>query len=185
MSKKVNFISMDHGTKNDYDLIAIHDSENERNLIFRVIEWLKMMDGESPYQISRLQHSLQTATRAEEDGADTDTIVCALLHDIGDVISPLNHSQVSAALLRPYIGDKNYWIVLNHGLFQGYYWMHHYDEDRNTRDKFKDHEYYQDCVDFCSNWDQLSFDPDYKTKPLEYFIPMVEEIFSRKPYSFL
>ena len=63
--------------------------------------------------------------------------------------------------------------------------MHHYDEDRNTRDKFKDHEYYQDCVDFCSNWDQLSFDPDYKTKPLEYFIPMVEEIFSRKPYSFL
>jgi len=99
LSKKVNFISMDHGTKNDYDLIAIHDSENERNLIFRVIEWLKMMDGESPYQISRLQHSLQTATRAEEDGADTETIVCALLHDIGDIISPSNHSQVSAALL--------------------------------------------------------------------------------------
>ena len=76
---------MNDGTKNDYDLIAIHDSENERQLFNRVINWLEMMDGESPYQISRLQHSLQTATRAEEDGADTETIVCALLHDIGAV----------------------------------------------------------------------------------------------------
>ena len=83
---------MDKGTRDDYDLISIHDSENERNLVSRVIEWLKMMDGESPYKISRLQHCLQTATRAEEDGADTETIVCALLHDIGDVISPSNHS---------------------------------------------------------------------------------------------
>ena len=91
---------MDNGTKEDYDLISIHDSENERKLLDRVIGWLKMMDGESPYKISRLHHCLQTATRAEKDGADTETIVCALMHDIGDVISPSNHSQVSAALLR-------------------------------------------------------------------------------------
>ena len=32
---------MDHGTREDYDLIAIHDSENERSLAKRVIEWLK------------------------------------------------------------------------------------------------------------------------------------------------
>ena len=172
---------MDKGTRDDYDLISIHDSENERNLVSRVIEWLKMMDGESPYKISRLQHCLQTATRAEEDGADTETIVCALLHDIGDVISPSNHSQVSAALLRPYISEKNYWIVLNHGLFQGYYWMHHYDKDRNLRDQYKDHPYYQDCIDFCANWDQKSFDPEYKTKSLEYFVPMIEQIFSKEP----
>ena len=70
MVKKVEFISMDKGTKEDYDLIAIHQSENERGLSKRVIQWLQMMDGESPYQISRLQHSLQTATRAEKDGAD-------------------------------------------------------------------------------------------------------------------
>ena len=120
---------MDQGTREDYDLTAIHDSKNERNLSKRVIQWLQMMDGDSPYQISRLQHSLQTATRAEEDGADVETIVCALLHDIGDVISPSNHSQVSAALLRPsYINEKNYWIVLHHGIFQGYYWMHHYEK---------------------------------------------------------
>ena len=110
---------MDEGTREDYDLIASHDSENIKGLLKRVIQWLKMMDGDSPYRISRLQHCLQTATRAEKDGADKETIVCALLHDIGDVISPSNHSQVSAALLRPYVSEKNYWIVLNHGLFQG------------------------------------------------------------------
>tara|TARA_Y100001970_G_scaffold128863_1_gene158988 strand:- start:207 stop:737 length:531 start_codon:yes stop_codon:yes gene_type:complete len=176
---------MDQGSKDDYDLVAIHDSENEKSLSKRVIQWLQMMDGDSPYQISRLQHSLQTATRAEEDGADIETIVCALLHDIGDVISPANHSQVSAALLRPYVNEKNYWIVLHHGLFQGYYWMHHFDGDRNSRDKYKEHPYYQDCVDFCSKWDQASFDPKYVTKPLEYFIPMIEEIFSRNPQSFV
>ena len=185
MVKKVSFTSMDQGTKEDYDLVAIHDSVNERSLSKRVIHWLQMMDGDSPYQISRLQHSLQTATRAEEDGADVETIVCALLHDIGDVISPSNHSQVSAALLRPYINEKNYWIVLHHGLFQGYYWMHHYNEDRDLRDQHKDHPYYQDCVDFCSKWDQKSFDPSYKAQSLEYFIPMIEEIFSRKPRSFV
>ncbi len=185
MTKKVEFTSMNDGTKNDYDLIAIHDSENERQLFNRVINWLEMMDGESPYKISRLQHCLQTATRAENDGADTETIVCALLHDIGDVISPSNHSQVSAALLRPYISEKNYWIVLNHGLFQGYYWMHHYDENRNLRDKHKNHPYYKDCVDFCSKWDQVSFDPDYETKTLEYFTPMIKEIFLREPRSFV
>ena len=119
------------------------------------------------------------------DWADVETIVCALLHDIGDVISPSNHSQVSAALLRPYINEKNYWIVLNHGLFQGYYWMHHYDEDRNLRDEYKDHPYYQDCIDFCSKWDQKSFDPNYETHSLEHFIPMIEEIFSREPQPFI
>ena len=114
-----------------------------------------------------------------------ETIVCALLHDIGDVISPSNHSQVSAALLRPYINEKNYWIVLNHGLFQGYYWMHHYNEDKNLREQYKDHPYYQDCIDFCAKWDQKSFDPKYKTQPLKHFIPMIETIFSREPKSFV
>ena len=185
MHKKVGFTSMGEGTKEDYDLITIHDSKNERSVFKRVIQWLQTMDGKSPYQISRLEHCLQTATRAEKDGADTETIVCALLHDIGDAISPSNHSQASAAVLRPYISEKNYWIILNHGLFQGYYWMHHYEKDRNLREKYIDHPYYQDCIDFCSKWDQESFDPNYETQSLDYFLPMIEEILSRKPKSFV
>ena len=158
---------MDYGTKEDYDLIAIHDSENERSLANRVIEWLKLMDGDSPYQISRLQHCLQTATRAEQDGADTETIVCALLHDIGDVISPVNHSQASAAILRPYISEKNYWIVKHHGIFQGYYFFEYVGLDKNLRDQFKGHEHWNDCLEFCAKYDQNSFDPKYENMTIE------------------
>ena len=185
MSDKVSFTAMEHASRADYDLVFEHDTENMRGQAARVIEWLKMMDGNSPYQVSRLEHCLQTATRAQRDGADDETIVCALLHDIGDVIAPANHSQAAAALLRPYVSDKNYWIVLNHGLFQGYYWMHHYDQDRNARDSLKNHPYYQACVDFCADWDQPSFDPDYESLPLEYFMPLIATLFARTPKSFV
>ena len=185
MSKKVDFTAMEDGTRSDYDLVFEHDAENGRNLLNRILIWLKMMEGESPYKISRLDHVLQTATRAEKDGADNETIVCALLHDIGDVLAPTNHAQVAAALLRPYVSEKNYWIVLHHGLFQGYYWMHHYDKDRDARDKLKDHPYYEACVEFCACWDQVSFDPNYDTYSLEHFIPVLKEVFSKEPASFV
>ena len=31
-------------------------------------------------------------------------------------------------------------------------------------------------------WDQKSFDPNYDTKSVDFFAPMVSEVFSRKPY---
>jgi len=185
MSKKVAFTAMEHATRCDYDLVFEHDAENIQGQADRVIEWLKSMGGDSPYKISRLDHCLQTATRAARDGADEETVICALLHDIGDVICPANHSQAAAALLRPYVSEKNYWVVLHHGLFQGYYWMHHYDQNRLERDKLIDSPFYQACVDFCADWDQKSFDPDYPTLALEYFIPMIERVFARQPASFV
>lgn len=185
MSKHVNFTAMEHGTRADYDLVSAHDAKNAGALADRVLGWLRSMDGASPYQISRLDHSLQTATRAEADGADDETVVCALLHDIGDVLAPANHSQVAAALLRPYVSEKNYWIVLQHGLFQGYYWFHHYDKDRNAREQLKEHPYYEDCVRFCQRWDQCSFDPDYPTQSLEHFEARVRALFARTPGEYL
>ena len=185
MSGKVAFTSMDDATREEYDIVFAHDAENAAGLADRVLDWLKMMDGESPYRISRLGHSLQTATRAEKDGADDETIACALLHDVGDVLCPVNHSAVAAALLKPYVGEKNHWIVKHHGLFQGYYWMHHYGEDRNARDRYRDHEWYAACVDFCERWDQRSFEPGYPTRPLEHFEPLVRELFGRAPRPFL
>ena len=103
---KVNFTAMDHGTREDYDLVFAHDIENGSHQAEQVIGWLRAMDGDSPYHVSRLEHCLQTATRAQQDGADEETVVCALLHDIGDVLGPYNHSQLAAALLRPYVGEK-------------------------------------------------------------------------------
>ena len=184
MGDKVAFTAMEHGTQADYDLVGAHDAENAACQADRVLDWLRQMDGDSPYQISRLDHCLQTATRAENDGADDETIACALLHDIGDILAPTNHSQVAAALLAPYISEKNHWIIKHHGLFQGYYWFEYEGHDPNARDRFKDHEYYDACVEFCARWDQVSFDPDYATRSLEHFEPLVRKLFSKTPKSF-
>lgn len=180
-SAKVSFTAMEHGTQADYDLLeSFHNADNAR-LADRVLDMLRSMDGDSPYPISRLGHSLQTATRAERDGADDELIVCALLHDIGDLLAPASHSQIAAALLAPYVSEKNHWIVKHHGVFQGYYYFHFYGLDRDAREAYRDHPHYQACVDFCADWDQVSFDPDYDTKPLEHFEPLVRALFAREP----
>ncbi len=132
----------------------------------------------SGYQVDRHEHSLQSATRAYRDGADEETIVAALLHDLGDELSPYNHSEFAASILRPYVSDKLYWIVKHHGVFQMYYYAHLTGGDRNARDRFRDHPYYQDAVDFCEKWDQRSFDPAYESLPLEFFEPMVRRVFA-------
>ena len=135
------------------------------------------------YQVSRLEHSLQAATRALKDGASEEMIVATLLHDIGDDLAPLNHSEYAAAVLRPYVSEKTYWIMQKHGEFQMFYYAHHLGGNRNARDKYKGHKYYDDCVDFCERWDQTSFDPKYKSLKLDDFEPLIKKIFNRKPYS--
>ena len=185
MSTTVGFTRMDRGTAEDYALLGRRWREHQAGLADNLLGILKQMAGDPlGYRIDRYQHSLQTATRAQRDGADAETVVCALLHDIGDVLAPANHSQVSAAILRPYVGDRNYWVIQHHGLFQGYYYFHHAGQDRHARDAFRDHPHYQACVDFCARWDQLSFDPDYDTLPLDFFEPMVRGLCSREPRDF-
>ena len=112
-------------------------------------------------------------------------VVATLFHDIGDDFLPMNHSQYAASILKPYVSEKTYWIIKHHGLFQTYYSAHHLGGDRNARDKFKDHKYYEATVYFCENYDQASFDPEYKSMTLDDFSPMVRKIFSRTPYYFL
>ena len=175
----VSFSKMEDGTAEEYAFLETLYTKCSHDLPDRVMGFLKQMQGDRlGYQIHRYDHSLQSATRAERDGADEETIVCALLHDIGDVLSPDNHSQVVAAILQPFISERNFWILKHHGLFQGYYYFHHINKDRNIREKFKDHQFYQACVDFCFKWDQCSFDPNYDNLPLEHFEPMVRRVLS-------
>jgi predicted HD phosphohydrolase len=173
---------MKEGSKEDYELLSKFEKEFAEKLPDRILEALRnlgeSMDG---YQVSRLEHSLQSATRAERDGADEEMIVATLVHDIGDSLAPFNHSQLVASVLRPYVSEKVYWIMLHHGMFQEYYYAHHIGRDRNVRDQFKDHKYYQATVDFCEKWDQKSFDPEYESFPLAHFEPMVRNIFSKEP----
>ncbi|MEM7340149.1 MAG: HD domain-containing protein [Actinomycetota bacterium] len=180
---KAAFTAMERGTAQDWALIDAHTTDLAAGQADRVLGWLEAMDGPSPYQVSRLEHSLQSATRAEADGAELEMIVAALVHDVGDEISPHNHSEVGAAIIRPYVSDRTHWIVKHHGLFQGYYWMHHYGQDRNERDRHHAHEWYDACVHFCAEWDQNCFDPSFVSAPLSYFEPLVRDVFARPPHN--
>ena len=184
--KKVNFTEMKSGTKDEYLLLDKYEKEYINSTADRILNFMRGLTNTlEGYKISRLEHSLQTATRAFKDGANEEMVVAALLHDIGDELAPLNHSEYAAAVIKPYVSKKTHWIIEKHGEFQMYYYAHHLGKNRNQRDKYKDHEYYQDTVDFCEKWDQTSFDPDYDSKPLEFFVPMVKKIFARKPYSLI
>ncbi len=173
----VNFTRMADGTKEEYAFLEPLYAETRDRVPQQLLELLIRMKGDRlGYQVDRYTHSLQAATRAEREGADEETIVCALLHDVGDVLVPDNHSEVIAAILRPFVNEQNHWVLKHHGLFQGYYYFHHNGIDRHLRDRFRDHPHYQACVDFCHRWDQESFDPGYNTLPLEHFKPMVRRI---------
>ena len=181
--KKVNFTEMKNGSREDYELLEKYEKNFERKTADRLLKYLASQSTTlEGYQITRLEHSLQAATRAYKNGESEEMVVATLLHDIGDDLAPMNHSQYAASIIRPYVSEKTYWIILHHGLFQTYYSAHHLGGDRNARHKFKDHEYYQDTVDFCEKYDQSSFDPNYKSMSLEEFEPMVKKIFDRKPF---
>jgi predicted HD phosphohydrolase len=180
MNKIVSFRRMEDGTREDYEFLDQVERDYARHLPEQVLAALRKLDHTlAGYPVSRLVHSLQAATRAMRDGADDDLVAAALVHDIGDELAPYNHQEIAAAILRPYVRPEVTWIVEHHGLFQNYYYVHHMGGDRNARDKFIDHPWYRSCKDFCANWDQCSFDPDYPTEPLSSFEPLLRRVFLR------
>lgn len=181
--RQVSFTRMDEGTKEDYELVAEDEAAEIAGFPDRVLNWLGAMDTPSPYRVTRLEHSLQAASRAHRAGESEEMVVACLLHDIGDVLGPANHSEVAAAVLRPYVSERIYWIVKHHGLFQGYYYNHHYDQDPNAREIYRDHEWFADTVRFCADYDQVSFDPGYDSEPLDFFEPMVRRVLARPRYA--
>ena len=182
--KKVSFTEMKKGTKEDYLLLDKNEKDFAKKTAERILKFLcSLTETLEGYQVSRLEHSLQSATRALKAGENEEMIVAALLHDIGDELAPMNHSEYAAAILKPYVSEKTHWIVEKHGEFQAFYYAHHLGGNRNKRDKYKGHKYFDACVNFCEKYDQCSFDPNYESYPLERFEPMVRRIFARKPYS--
>ena len=179
----VKFTEMKNGSKEDYLLLDKHEQNYINGTADRIMKFMKELNSTlEGYKITRLEHSLQTATRALNDQASEEMIVAALLHDIGDELAPLNHAEYAAAVLKPYVSEKTHWIIEKHGEFQAYYYAHHLGGNRNKRDKYKDHKYYKDTLNFCEKWDQASFDPNYKSLTLKDFEPLVRKIFSRKPH---
>jgi len=174
---------MKDGDKEDYAFLDVHERDYAAKTADRLLEAMIDLDeGLSGYQVTRLEHSLQSASRAWRDGADIDWVVAALLHDIGDIYAPYNHDEYAAAILKPFVREQCTWVVEKHGDFQRLYYAHHTGGDKNARERHRGIPYFDDCALFCERWDQSSFDPDYDYLPLEFFAPMVREIFGRKAY---
>jgi predicted HD phosphohydrolase len=157
----------------DADLMLVAD---------RVMDMLRSM-GElhQGFAVSQLDHSLQTATRAERDGASDDMIVASLCHDIGKTFSNMNHPAIAAEMLRPWVSDEAYWVVKYHQDFQGRHYYARIGMDPELRRRHLGHEHYAMAERFADEWDQTAFDPDYPSEPLEHFEPLVRTVFSRTP----
>mgnify|MGYP001962392521 CR=1 FL=1 len=177
----VSFTHMEDGTAEDWALInSEFNAHASKHLPDSLMETLRSMKGPTfGYQIDRYRHSLQSATRALKNGESDEMIVAALFHDVADPIAPTNHSAVAAEILKPYVDERIFWIIRHHGVFQGYYYFHHLGGDRDVREIFREHEWFDDCAFFCHEYDQNCFDPGYDEMPLEEFAPLVNDIFSR------
>ena len=181
--RTVSFTSMSEGTKEDYAILAETEEEFAKTLADRILAAVRALEHSfAGYQVSRLEHSLQSASRAHRDGRDEEYVVAALVHDIGDELAPHSHGEMTAAVMRPYLAERLCWIVQHHPVFQEYYYAHHYGGDRNARERYRGHQWFDDCAEFCELYDQNCFDPAYDSLPLEFFAPMVRNVFSEPRY---
>jgi predicted HD phosphohydrolase len=173
------FTKFSDSTRADWDLIVEKSRRVQRAVPEQILEGLhKLGDELDGYPVTRLHHSLQTATRAERDGRDLAYVMCALVHDIGDSLAPDNPEAIGAAIVKPFVGDDLHWMLAHHGIFQGYYFWEYIGLDSNARDAFIGHPYYDLTAEFCALYDQVSFDPQYDTHTLEHFEPLVRSFFS-------
>ena len=179
-AERAKFREMKEGTQEDWALIGGEYMAFAQGLPDRVLAHLRLLDGDfGGFPICRLEHSLQTATRAHRDGRDEAYVVMALLHDIGDTLGTFNHPEVAASIIKPFVSEEVHWICQNHGHFQGYYYFHHLGMDQNSREQFRGSPHFDACAEFCEKYDQAAFDPAYESEPLAFFEPMVRRVMAR------
>ncbi len=171
------FRRMQEGTVDDWKGIGAEFMQFSSRLSDRVLTHLRLLDGDyGGFPVDRLTHSLQTATRAAMAGRDDEYVACALLHDIGDTLGSFNHPDIAAAILKPFVSEQNHWIVEKHGIFQGYYFFHYIGLDRNMREQFRDHPWFDAAAEFCSEYDAPAFDPAGETWSLAEFEPLLRRV---------
>jgi predicted HD phosphohydrolase len=179
MSRRAKFHAMTEGTQDDWLAIASHSIAHSKELPARLIAHMQLLEDDyGGFAVDRLEHCLQTATRAHRAGEDEEYVACALLHDIGDTLGPANHADIAAAIVKPYVSERNLFVVEKHGIFQGYYFFHYLGLDRNMRDGLRGHPHFEACARFCEVYDQTSFDPAFESMPLDAFVPIVGRVFS-------
>ncbi|MFM9082767.1 MAG: HD domain-containing protein [Actinomycetota bacterium] len=178
---RATFTSFQESTQEEWANIMVCLQETQSHVAGRVLEQLRYLESDfGGFPVNRLEDCLQTATRAERDGRDEEYVLCALIHDIGDNLAPFNHPEIAAGILKPVVSEKNWWMTKNHGIFQGYYFWHYIGLDRNARDQFMGHEWFDYTAEFCEMYDSVAFDPTYESFDLAHFEPLVRDAFKPK-----
>ncbi len=177
-----SFTRMDESTAEQWAVIGTETMQNQPRVAETVLDLLRSLatitDG---FATDQLTHCLQTATRAQRDGADQEVVVASLCHDIGKAISVPNHPEIAASILKPYVRPEIHDMIRVHQDFQGKHYYHHFGGNPDAREQHRDAldpETFALAERFADDWDQTSFDPDYDTLPLEHFEPMVREVFA-------
>ncbi|MGE0259558.1 MAG: HD domain-containing protein [Alphaproteobacteria bacterium] len=178
--ERMHYRRMDEGTDEDFVVLRHVHEQTLRDLPDRLFAMLRDLRRDTAYNITRYDHSLQTATRALRDGRDEEYVAVALLHDVCEPLGPFNHGEVAAAILQPFISRDNHWMLVRHGLFQTYFYGRHMGLDPNARDIYKSDPAYEQTVEFCAKYDEISFDPDYRNEPLSTFEPMVRRLLQKQ-----
>ena len=129
----VKFTHMQDGDKEDYAFITNHKVEYTNRIEGLLLSALVDLDkGLSGYRVTRLGHSIQSATPALNDVADVDWIVSALLHDISDIYTPYNHDEYAGSTLRFIVREQRALVVEKYDNFQMVYYRHHVGDTRTS-----------------------------------------------------
>jgi predicted HD phosphohydrolase len=183
-SSATSFRRMDESSAEQWAEIGALTAQRQGRVAAQVLHMLGgLADITDGFAVDQLRHSLQTATRAEEAGADPEMVVAALCHDIGKYVSVPNHPRIAAEILRPYVRDEVFHVILTHQEFQGRHYYHHFGGDPEAREQYRGEAWFALGERFADEWDQTSFDPDYPTQSLAHFEPLVRDVFAR-PHSF-
>jgi predicted HD phosphohydrolase len=171
---------MDVSTREQWSEIIERTIEAQPRVARQILAMIRgHSDISDGFSVDQMQHALQTATRAERDGADEEVIVASLLHDVGKLISVPNHPKIAAEILKPYVHHEVYCMVAFHQDFQGRYYYEHLGMDPNLRDQHRGEPWYDLAERFADHYDQKAFDPKYDTESLEHFEPMVVNVFAQ------
>lgn len=180
MTQTAKFKVMSESTQQDWNVIMGEQIKFMSVLADRILDHMKLLDSDyGGFPVDRLQHCLQTAELAAEDGKDEEYVVCALLHDIGDTLGSTNHADVGAAILQPFVSEENHWMVKHHGIFQGYNFFHYIGMDRNLKEQFRGSPNFDRTEEFIEKYDDRAFDFEQPKLSLDTFAPMVRRVFAR------
>ena len=138
-------------------------------------------DASFGYRVNNYRHCLQAATLVLRDGLDEETVVVALLHDVGFIVCPSSHGEFAAALLGAYVSAANHWMLRHHTAFQLFHCHEHPHGDRDARERWRGHAHFEWTARFIERYDQNAIDPAFVEAPLEVFEPLVRRLFARAP----